>query len=277
MGQNVQQPGGGVLAGVSWVGQLTYRARHLTGYEKWVTWGGIVVLWQALSYVLPPILAPSVQRVAAAVGDILTDRTLLGAMALTYTRILVALAVSFLLGLALGLLAGFNDRFDRYASPAVHFIQGIPALSWVVFAVIWFRDLEVRILFVILMSTTPIFFYQIRDGLRGVSKELWDMVLSFRPTRRQLLQKLVFPALVPAIFTGWKINLGGGTRVAIVAELVGGISGIGYRLRLSQEIFRMDYAIAWTLTLVAFVLATEAVLALGEGRLLRWRPRLEAR
>ena len=59
--------------------------------------------------------------------------------------------------------------------------------------------------------------------------------------------------------------------VTIMAELLGGVSGIGYQLRLSQELFRMDRAIAWTVVLVAFVVATNLALALFERSALTWR------
>jgi len=41
---------------------------------------------------------------------------------------------------------------------------------------------------------------------------------------------------------------------------------------LAQELFDMPQAIAWTLVLVVFLLLTQFILLLIEGRLLRWRP-----
>jgi ABC-type nitrate/sulfonate/bicarbonate transport system permease component len=78
---------------------------------------------------------------------------------------------------------------------------------------------------------------------------------------------LILPALRPALLTAWRINLGGGTRMVITAELLAGVSGIGYQLRTAQEQFQMDNAVAWTVILVAFVLALDSILKAIERRL----------
>jgi NitT/TauT family transport system permease protein len=98
------------------------------------------------------------------------------------------------------------------------------------------------------------------------------MVRSWRPSVGQLIRILILPALLPALLTGWRTNLGNGTRVTIMAELLGGVSGIGYQLRMSQELFRMDRAISWTAVLVVFVIATNLALTLFERSTLKWRP-----
>jgi NitT/TauT family transport system permease protein len=69
----------------------------------------------------------------------------------------------------------------------------------------------------------------------------------------------------------WRINIGNATRVTIMAELLGGITGIGHHLRLAQEMFRMDQVIVWTGVLVGFVVASNQLLSLVERRLLKWR------
>jgi NitT/TauT family transport system permease protein len=150
-------------------------------------------------------------------------------------------------------------------------MQGVPAVCWIIFAILWFRDMEARIAFVVIVTTIPSFYYQARDGIRTISAELWDMVRSWRPSTGQLVRILILPALLPALLTGWRTNLGNGTRVTIFAELLGGISGIGYQLRLSQELFRMDRAIAWTIVLVVFVVGSNIALSLFERKALRWR------
>jgi NitT/TauT family transport system permease protein len=232
---------------------------------------GFVFAWQIASSYFPPILFPSLQRIAAALSDIVTSPAALGAIGTTYLRILIALALAFSVATVFGVAAGMMRLFERAVSPVIEVMQGIPAVCWIIFAILWFREMEARIAFVVIVTTAPSFFYQARDGVRTISRELWDMVLSWRPSIRQLIRILVLPALLPALLTGWRINLGNGTRVTIMAELLGGISGIGQQLRLAQELFRMDRAIAWTAVLVAFVVATNIMLSFLERKTLAWR------
>jgi ABC-type nitrate/sulfonate/bicarbonate transport system permease component len=131
---------------------------------------------------------------------------------------------------------------------------------------------EFRIFYIVFVTSLPMFVLQLDDAIRAVDKELIEMIKLFRPTRRQLLRKLVLPSILPSIFTSWKINLGYGTRVVIVAELVGATVGVGNQLLIAQELFRMEAALAWTLMLVLFLSVSEQIIVQIENYALRYRP-----
>jgi ABC-type nitrate/sulfonate/bicarbonate transport system permease component len=156
-------------------------------------------------------------------------------------------------------------------SPILSFFQGIPALSWVVFAIIWFHGIEFRIFFIMVLTTLPAFTFQVLGALRAMSKDLREMVLSFRPTRREIFRVMIIPSILPDILTSWKVNLGNASRVVVVAELVGATGGIGYELLQQQQIFDMAGALAWTLQLVFFVLICQYALTLLEQHAFRYR------
>ena len=86
------------------------------------------------------------------------------------------------LGTVLALPMARSPSFERYAYPLLNFNQGIPALSWVVIAIIWFRGIEFRIFFIMVMTTLPAFTFQVLDAYRAMSKDLFEMTLSFRPS-----------------------------------------------------------------------------------------------
>lgn len=249
------------------------RRRLPINYEGVAVFAAIILAWHLASRAFPPFLFPSFGTIAAAVGDVVTSPEALSAIGLTYLRIVAALTAGFAAALVLGIWSGFQIHVERGMLPLVQFLQGVPAVCWVIFAVLWFRNIEARIAFVVIVSTFPSFYYQIREGVRSVPAELDEMVRALRPGRMQLIRKLILPALVPQILTAWRLNLGSGTKVTIMAELLGGVSGIGYQLRLAQELFRMDQAIAWTVVLVCFVLGTNAVVGRIDRHLLRWRTR----
>jgi NitT/TauT family transport system permease protein len=130
---------------------------------------------------------------------------------------------------------------------------------------------EFRIAFVLIVVCGPVFVVDVLDGMKGVSKDLRDMLRSFRPTRVQLFTKLMLPATLPAILTSWKINLSLAIRVVTIAELVGAVTGIGYGLVVAQELFSIADVFAWTLVLVVILFIAEALLGRVEARVLRWR------
>jgi ABC-type nitrate/sulfonate/bicarbonate transport system permease component len=243
--------------------------------ETLIALGGVALAWQLASYFFPPYLFPPVPAIAEKFLGIFVDRASLANAGATAARIFAGLTMSFLLGLALAFLMGRSERSHRYVYPLLNLIQGIPALSWVVIAIIWFKGTEPRILFIMVATTVAAFSFQIFDAYRSMSKDLFEMTLSFRPSRRDLFRALILPTIVPGMLTAWKVNLGNAARVVVVAELVGATGGIGYQLLQQQQMFDMAGALAWTLVLVAFVLIVQQVIARIEGWLLAYRPTAE--
>ncbi len=236
---------------------------------------GLLVLWQVASHHFSPMFFPSLQRIWRAAVDLLNSNGTLATIELSAARIFGALILSFILGSLLGVGASVYRRLERFLAPLIELKQGVPAVCWIIFATLWFREMEVRIAFVVVITALPIFYYQARDGVRAIPAELWGMISALRPNPWQRLRILVIPSMAPSMITAWRINVGNGVRVTIMAELLSGTSGIGYQLRLSQEMFRMDQVIVWTFALIVFVVVGNLILSAIERRLLKWRPKNE--
>jgi NitT/TauT family transport system permease protein len=231
----------------------------------------LAALWQLGSMLLPPYLFPSLISVFSYCIRILSSWTLFQDVLMTSGRIIAGLVGAFVFGAILALLMYRSDSVDRFFAPILGFFQGIPALSWVVFAIIWFHGTEPRIYFIMVLTTLPAFTLQILGALRAMPKDLLEMVLAFRPSRMKMFRTMIFPAILPDILTAWKVNIGNASRVVVVAELVGATGGVGYRLIETQQQFDMAGALAWTLQLVLFVLIFQQLLSRLERYAFRYR------
>lgn len=238
---------------------------------------GIVLLaiWQTLSFFTPDYLFPPIQKIFADLVVIFTSWDLFRHALTTMWRILLGLSSAFVLGTLVGLMMGMKFSVDQAIRPILSFVQGVPALSWVVISVIWFKEVEIRIFFIILITALPNFSFQALDAYKSISKDLREMLLVLRPRTSQLFRLLILPSITPDLLTAWKVNLGNSTRVAIVAELVGATVGVGYQLSSAQSLFNMPMALAWTLVLVLFVIVVQKILMVIERSLLSWRPKAE--
>jgi len=231
----------------------------------------LAAVWQILSYTLPPFLFPPVPAIMSRTVEILVTGSLLADVLLTAGRIFAGLLGAFVFGAVLAIIIVQSRTIENFVTPVLTFFQGIPALSWVVFAIIWFNGIEFRVLFIMVMTTLPAFTFQILDALRSMSKDLYEMTMSFRPSKLKLLRYLLIPTIVPGILTAWKVNLGNAARVVVVAELVGATGGVGYELLRQQQLFDMAGAMAWTLQLVLFVLIAQQTINAIEAWALRYR------
>jgi NitT/TauT family transport system permease protein len=251
---------------------MMFRDRWRTMIQAAVSTAVLLAAWQIASLFFPQYLFPSVPSIAKRTLDIFLDVPLLLEVLVTAYRIFGGLLGAFLLGCVLALVIGRSPTLESYFTPILTFLQGIPALSWVVIAIIWFHGTEFRILFIMIITTLPAFTFQILDAFRSMSKDLFEMTMAFRPRRWTLFKVLIVPTIVPGILTAWKVNLGNAARVVVVAELVGATGGVGYQLLRQQQLFDMAGAIAWTLQLVLFVLIVQQTLNAIETWVLRYRP-----
>jgi ABC-type nitrate/sulfonate/bicarbonate transport system permease component len=226
----------------------------------------IAALWEIVSWMVPPYVVPGWEIIFRRLAALRLDFVLV-----TLGRVAAALLISFLLGLALAVVMYLWTPAEKYLKPVVRLFMAVPVVCWILFSVLWFKWVEFRIAFVLVVVCAPVFIVDFLDGMKGVSHELREMLRSFRPSRLQYFTKLLLPATLPAILTSWKINLSLAIRVVTIAELVGAVSGIGYGLVIAQELFSVADVFAWTLVLVAILFVAEAVLTGIEQRMLRWR------
>ena len=229
------------------------------------------IAWEAMSYLapslgIPPFAIPSWLKIAKSIATITPIDVVV-----TLARVVGALIVSFVLGLALAMAMYRSETLDKYVHPMVRILMAVPVVSWILFAVLWFPGVEFRIGFVLVVVCGPVFLVDTLDAMRNVPRELRHMMRSFRPTTLQFFLKLMLPAIVPTIFTSWKVNISLAIRVVTIAELVGAVTGIGHQLSVAQELFSVSDVFAWTIVLVALLFVLEALVARIEHRLLRWR------
>jgi NitT/TauT family transport system permease protein len=236
---------------------------------------GLALVWQLASLLFPPYLFPPIPAIAEAFAKIFVAPALVLDALATSLRILAGLAGAFVLGVVFAVAMAKSEKANGYLFPILHFNQGIPALSWVVISIIWFKTIEFRIWFIMVVTTLPAFAFQVLDAYRSISKDMHEMALSFRPSRYDMFRTIVLPTVVPGILTSWKVNLGNASRVVVVAELVGATGGVGYQLLQAQQLFDMAGALAWTLVLVMFVLLTQQVITVIENHVLRYRAQSE--
>jgi len=189
----------------------------------------------------------------------------------TLVRLAISVMIAMVAGVLIGLAMGMFPSVRPYLKAIVVIDTGIPALSWMLIAVFWFKNPESRIFFILLVILLPFYALNVYEGVRALPKELVDMIESFRPSRWQVLRYLILPHIVAYIFLTTKSVIGYAIRMVIFAELVASAVGIGARMNLAQSTFRIDQVLAWTFFLVILNLLLQAFENGLEKISLKWR------
>lgn len=229
----------------------------------------IGIVMQIVSGYVPDYILPSPIAIGRALVELLTTDLL--NVPITLGRLVVAIVFSMTVGVTAGLFMSTSKRFGPYLRALVIIDTGIPALSWMLVAVFWFRDSESRIFFILTVILLPFYALNVYEGVRSMSSEWLDMLESFRPTRWQTMRYLIVPHTVPYVLLTTKSVIGYAIRMVIFAELVASAVGIGARMNFAQSTFRIDQVMAWTFLLIILNLIFQWLAGLAEKHLLKWR------
>src|SRR5262249_5387247 len=140
------------------------------------------IAWELLSHLAPTLGIPAFAIPSfVRIGQSLLTITPIDVV-VTVARVIGALVLSFVLGLLLATAMYRSARLEGFLHPLIRLFMAVPVVSWILFAVLWFRGVEFRICFVLVAVCGPVFLVDSLDAMRGVSPELRGMMRSFRPT-----------------------------------------------------------------------------------------------
>lgn len=198
----------------------------------------IVGLWYYISYVvLDPrqrfLLRPPHEVVAVGFLEWDNFSTILEALWRTTQVALIGLGISIVIGFVIAIIMSQSKLAERAIFPYMVTLQAIPILALVPLIGLWFGYGQTSRVFVcVLISLFPIIVNTL-FGLQSAERGAHDLFTLHHAGRVVRLRKLMFPAALPAIFTGLRISAG----LSVIGAVVGdfffgqGTSGIGQLLR----------------------------------------------
>lgn len=211
--------------------------------------------WWAAAKSLPASVLPTPFEVAEQLWLLLTDKVYLGHTAASILRVLLSVLLALVIGGALALLpAGVpwaSDIVHRRIQP---FLNSFPSIGWAILAVIWFRVSDFTAIFVQVAILIPFCLINISAGLRELDREAIEMARSFTRSRVKVFFKITIPLLLPYIVGALRIAYGVAWKIAIVSELFGTGTGIGYLMGEAQQSAKpaLLYACCFAIVLIFF-------------------------
>ncbi len=202
----------------------------------------------------------SVARPSAAASSLwaeVADGSLGGAMATTFSEILVAFLIASSLGVTMGYVLWRFQTAGRAAESLLASVFSTPTvLLFPIILVIFGRSPAVPIAMAVLVGFIPITI-NVRAGLANVQGTFLKLGRSLNFTNRQIFTKLMLPAAAPMIFSGLKLGLIY-TMIGVTAmEFLVEIGGLGKEISMSYTTFDTPamYAYLAMVLLISIVLA----------------------
>lgn len=249
-----------------------------TGSFLWSAWSGIAALsllaalWQAGHERYGDFILPAPLDTLAACLAILSDPQAWSVTRVTGIRAVEGFLASALIGAVLGLAAGYSPATLRLARPLVTVLLGVPPIAWIVMAMIWFGSTDGTVVVTILIAAAPLVFVGVAEGVMTRDRGLDDMARAFGagPVRR--LTTLGLRHVAAHLFPALAVSLGMGFKVAVMAELLANVGGIGGELARTRANLDIAGALAWVTISVAALIAVEyGVVHPVRSEFERWR------
>jgi nitrate/nitrite transport system permease protein len=140
-------------------------------------------------------------------------------------------AQGFLLGIAiatpLGFLLGMSKTLSRMFDPVMQVMRPISPLAWLPLGLILFRKSEPAALFAIAVCSMWPTVINTMAGVRAIPQDYWNVARVLRLSPLTTFTKIVVPATLPYMFTGFRLSLGIAWLVIVASEMLTGTPGVG--------------------------------------------------
>jgi ABC-type nitrate/sulfonate/bicarbonate transport system permease component len=241
------------------------------GGGVWISLVFAAVLLGAWELSVPPSAAaevPTPSRAALALLAMLRSGQLVSALAVSWATVLEGFAIAAILGVALGVAAGYLRWLGEWLQPVLNLLRPIAPFAWIPMAILWFGAGRGA---AIMITAYAAFFPIVTNALGGVFRIRSSLVVAARVLGASdwtIFRRVIVPGAMPLILVGLRLGIGLAWAAVIAAELATGQStnappGIGYLMYL-------NFAIEADVNAIVAMMVAIGVSALVADIGLRW-------
>jgi sulfonate transport system permease protein len=214
---------------------------------------------------VPDQILPAPAAVWEAFGTLTRSGDLQTNLSISLSRVGYGFGAGTLAGLLLGAGMGFSDGFARFVRPTFLVISQIPILAWLPFLMLLLGIGEaLKIVLVAKAVFTPVTLSTCA-GIRDVPARYLELARLLQLSRLGTLRRVVLPAALPQLFSGFRYGLTHAWLSLVAVELLASYEGVGYLMVYSRQLFQLDVMMAVMLVIAAAGLLLDRLLSLGEA------------
>ncbi len=255
------------------------RDNQKNGKNRWLGLLAILIalaVWQFIAAVIIqyPFILPAPTDVLVAFVSLMQHGTLFLDLEASLVHFALGLGMALLIGIPIGILMGWDRRFDAFLDPLIEILRPIPPLAWIPFAIIWFGLTASAAGFIIFAGAVFPIIINTYSGFRGVPRVFVEAAKMLGCTKsRDLIRYIAFPAALPSVAAGIRIATGVGWMCLVAAELFGVSNyGLGQKLWFFYSLHQMDSVVVYMIILGLIGLVFDMIFRYYIDRyFLKWR------
>ena len=183
--------------------------------------------WEVLGRRVDPLFMSAPSAIAIAGVQLFATGELTASLMSSLRILLLAFAISSVIGVALGLLIGRYRTIEAATDWLVNALYATPLVAIVPLVVLWFGLGDAAKLFIVtILAVFPILINTIA-GVHNVPRTLIDVGAAFAAKEHEIFTKIILPSALPYMMTGLRLGIGRAIIGMVVAEFFTAITGLG--------------------------------------------------
>jgi ABC-type nitrate/sulfonate/bicarbonate transport system permease component len=244
----------------------------------------LIAVWWAVSHLqlVSPLFLPAPGGVVQTIAENffsspylanyhLGDGGLLASLTYTVSNVLIALALSCIVGITLGLATAHVGLLRAILDPVVLTAGTIPILVTAPFFLVWFgisRTAQIALL--LLYSITIVYLFAQR-AVTNLDPVYVAASRTLGASSRRVILDVYLVGTLPEVFGGIRIALAGAWGLEAFSELLGAPQGIGRVVQAMGSGMDTQTMVAAILALAIVAVVFDVIVAAVFGFITRWR------
>ncbi|MDN3310207.1 ABC transporter permease [Microbacterium oryzae] len=232
-----------------------------------------IIAWEVVARtgLLSAALLPPASEVLVALWRLLPQSGFWGSVGLTVGGAMIGLAISAVIAIPIGLMAGLIPFVERSTRMLVDLGRSFPSIALLpVIVLVHGTSITSKVIAVVLACSFPLI-VQSLYGARGIDPAIVETSRAYRVRAPLYFLRVALPTATPSIMTGLRLAATMAVLVSVGSEVVGSIPGIGFGLATAQVDGATSTAFAYFIVAgtLGYVVTRSAETL--EGHFLRWR------
>lgn len=216
----------------------------------------ILVVWQLVCSLgmIEAFLLPSPMQVMMTL--VAEFPLLMGHTAVTLAEAFLGLFLGVLLGFAVAVLMDHYEPLYKAFYPLIVLTQTVPAVAIAPLLVLWFGyEMAPKVILIVITTFFPIA-VGLLNGFKSADRDQINMLRAMGANRLQVFRHIKLPGSISQFFAGLRISASYAVVGAVIAEWLGGFSGLGVYMTLVKKAYAFDkmFAVIFLISMISLLL-----------------------
>lgn len=191
-------------------------------------------------------------------------------MVYSFELLFPGLFAGVLVALLVGIPMGLSKKVRRAFHPVIYSVSVIPAILISPFAIHLAPSFRAASLFLVFYNTIWATLFATINGIMTIDKRYLDNAATLQITGWKKLVKVILPAAMPSIASGFITSMRSSFLVLVYAEMYGTEYGMGYFVKWNSDLGRFESVWSGFIFMVVVLVVVMQIVEKIKDHILKW-------